>query len=142
MVQYSTVVDAMDHERRHRDDDDEADRKRPRDDNCSPALRPHPACYGPKDGERGFWVTIESIPFIGVKSFVLKDVGSTIKDVKNLIRNACKEAGFHVRNRQFQLLQCPRSGQHRYKHRSHEMPLGEIPGDVPGELHFKYTWAP
>ena len=54
-------------------------------------LRPRPACYGPKDGERGVWVTIESIPFIGVKSFVLKDVDSTIKDVKSLIRAVEKQ---------------------------------------------------
>ena len=143
VVQYRTVVDAMDHGGGHRDDDDDvSDRKRLRDDDRPAALRPRPACYGPKDGERGFWVTVDNIPFIGLKTFVLKDVGSTVKDVKSLIRGACREAGFDVRNKQFQLLQCPRSGQQRYKHRSHEVPLGEIPADMPGELHFKYTWAP
>ena len=140
VVQFSTVVDAMDHGGRHRDDDDEPDRKRPCDDDRPAALRPRPACYG--SDEPFFWVTVDNIPFIGLKTFVLKDVGSTVKDVKSLIRGACREAGFDVRNKQFQLLQCPRSGQQRYKHRSHEVPLGEIPADVPGELHFKYTWAP
>ena len=140
VVQFSTVVDAMDHGGRHRDDDDEPDRKRPRDDDRPAALRPRPACYG--SDEPFFWVTVDNIPFIGLKSFVLTDVDSTVKDVKSLICGACKEAGFGVRKRQFQLLQCPRCGQQGYKHQSSEVTLGEIPGDLPRQLHFKYVWAP
>ena len=92
--------------------------------------------------EHWFAVTVYDIPSVGDKSFALAGFDSTVNDVKSLIREACKEAGVHVRKKQFQLLQCPGGGHGRYKHRCFCVRLGDIPVDVPGELHFKYVWSP